>query len=95
MNFESTKAENCFADAENYEYKIPITAAEIIEELKTMGAEIRINDKLRRPAFIGKLADGTRIKGTLAKNVLKVGYTPNNANTQRENFENWMRTFDS
>ena len=90
MEFSFKKAENCFSDAENYEYRIEATGAEFIELLKPRVAELRINDKLRRPTFIATLPDGVQLKGLLDKNVIKVGYVIGQAAQQKTALEQWL-----
>jgi hypothetical protein len=90
VKFERKKAENCFADAENYEYRIDRTGDTFVQALDSLAANVRINGKLRRPSFLAVLADGVRVKGVLAKNVIKVGFVPADADAQRANFERWL-----
>jgi hypothetical protein len=49
-----------------------------------------VNEKLRRPAFVAESADGVRLKGVLSKQVIKVGFIPEQAEEQRERFERWL-----
>ena len=90
MDFQVKKAENCFADAENYEYLCEITGAQIYELLQTQAISTRINEKIRRPTFFAELPSGVRIKGLLAKNIIKVGYSPNQVGEQKTHFELWL-----
>lgn len=92
MFFESKKAENCFAEAENYEYRIALVGSEFIRALAVQAQSIRTNERLRRPAFLASLPNGTRVKGVLAKNIIKVGYVPAQAIEQRRAFEQWLRS---
>jgi len=92
MDFQVKKAENCFANAENYEYLTALTGADFITRLSSLGASIRINEQLRRPTFFAELASGIRIKGLLARNVLKVGYRPEEAIKQKVSFEAWLQS---
>lgn len=91
MQFESKKVEDCFADAENYEYRIEATGAEFVPLLASQSENVRINDKLRRPTFTATLKNGTRLKGLLSKDVIKVGFTPEQAPEQKATFEHWLR----
>lgn len=91
MDFEVKKAENCFSDAENYEYRICMTGSEFVGLLREGGDEVRINEKLRRPTFIGTLNNGMQVKGLLSKNIIKVGFVPAQAKEQKTTFENWLR----
>jgi hypothetical protein len=90
--FESKKVENCFADAENYEYRITLVGSEFIRALASQAQSIRTNERLRRPSFFASLPNGTRIKGILAKDIIKVGYVPTQAIKQRRAFEQWLRS---
>jgi len=90
MDFESKKAENCFSDAENYEYRIEATGARFIGVLEPMTEQLRINDKLRRPTFIARLTNGAQLKGLLDKNVIKVGFVQAQAVAQKDDFERWL-----
>ena len=92
MDFSFKKAENCFSDAENYEYRIEITGAQFVELLKSQAAELRINDKLRRPTFIATLHNGVQVKGLLDKNVIKIGYVIGQAAEQKAALELWLST---
>jgi hypothetical protein len=66
MDFEVKKLETCFADAENYEYRVAADAGRLWRLLvEEQGAELRVNERLRRPVFIATLANGTRVKGEL------------------------------
>ena len=91
MLFESKKADNCFSDAENYEYRIAVIGEEFIKLLNDLAVSVRINDKLRRPVFMAELENGTRIKGVLAKSTIKVGYLLSAASEQKECFEQWLK----
>jgi hypothetical protein len=90
MRFEVKKAENCFADAENYEYRVAAEGAETARALEELGALLRYNDAARRPTFLALLQDGTRIRGLLHKDVIKAGFPPQNADEARQRFETWL-----
>jgi hypothetical protein len=90
MFFESKKAENCFADAENYEYRIALVGSEFVHALASQAQSLRTNEHLRRPTFLASFSNGMRIKGVLAKNIIKVGYVPAQAVEQRHAFEQWL-----
>ncbi|MDR2108584.1 MAG: hypothetical protein LBP28_03875 [Coriobacteriales bacterium] len=91
MHYEAKKLENCFADAENYEYRIAISGERFSRLLAEQPeAELRVNERLRRPTFIAALPDGTRIKGELAKELIRVIYTPEKVATQKAAFEAWL-----
>jgi hypothetical protein len=90
MHFESKKAEDCFSDAENYQYRLEICGDEFLKLLSKITNNIRINDQLRRPTFTAELDGGLRIKGLLDKPVIKVGFNLELANPQRRSFELWL-----
>jgi hypothetical protein len=90
MNFELKKAENCFSDAENYEYRVEVPGSVFLERVRPQTIETHINDKLRRPTFTAQLDSGARVKGLLDKTVIKVGYSPNRAAEQKAAFEHWL-----
>lgn len=46
------KIENCFADSETYEYLLPVSGEEMLQNLSDW--EIRTNEKLRRPVVIAQ-----------------------------------------
>jgi hypothetical protein len=91
MEFEVKKLENCFADAENYEYRMAVTGERFCRLLADeQAAEVRVNERLRRPVFIATLPNGTRVKGELANTVIRVGYEPDAAVEQKAAFESWL-----
>jgi hypothetical protein len=92
MYFEVKKADNCFADAENYEYRIAFDGEELLALLSTSDAaiETKVNTRLRRPTFYALLREGQRVKGLMDKNVIKVGYVPERAAEQKACFESWL-----
>ena len=90
MEFEVKKAENCFADAENYEYRIGLVGSELIDLLRPQAKHLRINEKLRRPTFLASFENGMQLKGLLGKNVIKVGYVAGQAPEQKQAFEQWL-----
>jgi len=91
MDFAVKKAENCFADAENYEYRIALSGASFLALLQGIQASTRVNEKLRRPTFYAELPTGVRVKGLMDKNVIKVGYLLEQAVEQKADFELWLR----
>ena len=91
MNYICKKVENCFAEARTYEYKLPITGAELLVYLKDW--EIRENHKFRRPVFSAKQG-ALEIKGILASNVVKVNYTAKGWEEEKEQIEAWMEKID-
>jgi len=94
MQFAVQKAENCFANAQNYEYRLPLPGQQLLAALKASGLATasRVNEQLRRPSFTASLADGTQIRGLLAKDIIKVGYPPDAAaaTAAKASFEAWL-----
>lgn len=88
MEFEVKKVENCFAEARTYEYRLPISGAELCGRLAAW--TITENHKFRRPVFSAK-RDELEIKGILAANVIKVNYTAANWEQEKKNLEQWLR----
>lgn len=89
MKFEVKKVDNCFSDAQSYEYKIPITGAEIIKRMSDWN--ITENHKYRRPMFIGE-RDGSHTKGILKANVFRVSFRNDRWEIEKKSFEQWMET---
>lgn len=89
MKFEVKKVDNCFSDAQSYEYKIPITGAEIIKLMTDW--EITENHKYRRPMFIGE-RDGSHTKGILKANVFRVSFRNDRWEQEKAEFEQWLET---
>jgi hypothetical protein len=91
MKFEVKKLENCFANAENYEYLIEVNGQQFAELLaEQQQANVRVNNQLRRPTFIAQLTNGIRVKGILAKPYIRVGYLPESYSEQKAHFEAWL-----
>jgi hypothetical protein len=90
MHFDRKKAENCFSDAENYEYRLEVLGSVFAEHIQPLASELRVNDKLRRPTFIAQMTNGMQVKGLLDKTVIKVGYVPEKAAEQQIEFEHWL-----
>ena len=88
MKFDCKKTENCFADSQTYEYRLPVTAEEFLKFLDETW-QTRCNQKLRRPVFIAEKS-GTRIKGILAGNIIRVSFLNNSWEILKNNFEEWM-----
>lgn len=88
MEFRCKKTENCFAQARTFEYELPITGTELTELLD--GWEIKENHKFRRPVFSAK--NGClEIKGILAGHIVKINYTEENWEKEKEELEAWLR----
>lgn len=88
MKFDCKKTENCFADSQTYEYRLPVTAEEFLKFLDETW-QTRCNQKLRRPVFIAEKS-GTRIKGILAGNIIRVSFLNDSWEILKNNFEEWM-----
>jgi len=88
MIFECKKIENCFADSQTYEYKLPVTAEDFLQLLGE-GWDTRCNHKLRRPVFLAE-GHGLRIKGTLAGNLIRVSFPDASWEQEKISFEEWM-----
>lgn len=90
MNYRCKKTEDCFAAARTYEYELPVTGAELLTYLGPDGWELRENHKFRRPMFSAK-KNGLEIKGILAARIVKVNYTAEGWETEKEQMEAWMK----
>jgi hypothetical protein len=91
MDFDVKKLENCFADAENYEYRVAVSGTQFSCLLTSeQKAEVRVNERLRRPVFIATLPNGVRVKGELANTIIRVGYGIDAASEQKAAFEDWL-----
>lgn len=91
MNYRWKKVENCFAEARTYEYEIPITGAELLAYLEDW--EIRENHKFRRPVFSAKQG-ALEIKGILAAHVVKINYTADHWEEEKEKLEQWLEQIE-
>lgn len=89
MRFEVKKVDNCFSDAQSYEYRIPITGSEIIKRMSDWN--ITENHKYRRPMFVGE-RDGSHTKGILKANVFRVSFRNDRWESEKELFEQWLET---
>ncbi len=89
MEFTVQKTENCFADAQTYEYKLPLTGDALLRLLDADWS-IRINDKLRRPVFIAERQD-LRLKGVLAETLVRASFPSAHALEEKAAFEAWLR----
>ena len=85
MNFEVKKTENCFADSQTYEYRLPMTGQEFLSLLDAAW-QPRCNLKLRRPVFLAERG-GIRIKGILAADVIRVSFPVQDWKNQKHQFE--------
>ena len=87
MIYEVKKVDNCFSDAQSYEYKVPITCAELIKRMTDW--EITENHKYRRPMFVGE-RDGSHSKGILKANVFRVSFRNDRWEQEKADFELWI-----
>lgn len=85
MIFECKKTENCFADSQTYEYRIPVTAEHFVQMLDE-NWDTRYNMKLRRPVFITEHNE-IRIKGILQGSVIRVSYPDSHWESSKTEFE--------
>jgi len=88
MQIDVKKAENCFADAQSYEYRLPVDGQGFSAMLDD-GWEIKEHNKYRRPLFTAD-KDGVNIKGILKANIIKVSYPSERWEPLKENFERWL-----
>ena len=88
MTFQIKKVESCFSDCETYEYLLPLNGKELLGFLK--GWNIRINQKLRRPAAIAE-KNGVTLKCSLDSNVFRVSFPVSTRLAQKEAFEGFLR----
>lgn len=86
ITFETKKAENCFVDAQTWEYRLSCRNEQLLSQLETWG-ELSCKMNLRRPIFMLHLADGTRIKGTLAGVMMRVSFPTEFWEKAKEHFE--------
>lgn len=87
MRFECKKTENCFADSQTYEYRLPTDGESFASRLSDW--ETRRNMKLRRPVFVADRA-GVNIKGVLASDTIKVSFPAQSSETDKAAFEAWL-----
>lgn len=88
MTFTCKKTENCFSDAQTYEYALPIT----VEELSVMFPpdwQQRCNRKLRRPVLLAECGQ-IRLKGILAGKTVRVSYADTSWEQEKAVFEHWL-----
>jgi hypothetical protein len=92
MKFDCAKTENCFADAQTYEYRLPVTGEAFSKHLS--GWEVRVNAKLRRPVFLAQ-REGVHVKGLLFHNVIKASFPSDRWETEKAAFEEWLGGLDA
>ena len=89
MEFTVKKAANCFAEAQTYEYRLPVTGERLARLLPGEFA-VRENHKFRRPVFSAVRPDGLEVKGILAGQVVKVNYHRQGWEAEKAAFEGWL-----
>ncbi len=87
MEFRCRKVQNCFAGARTFEYELPITGSELSKLLE--GFDIHENHKFRRPVFSAKKG-ALEVKGILAAHVVKINYTEENWEDEKQEMERWL-----
>lgn len=92
MDFECKKTENCFADSQTYEYRLPVTAETFLHMLDASW-QTRCNFRLRRPVFLAE-RDGVRIKGILAGTVIRVSFPDAAWEIHKKKFEEGIEKYD-
>lgn len=85
MKFEVKKTENCFADSQTYEYRLPVTGQEFLSLLDA-NWQTRCNLKLRRPVFLAE-REGVRIKGILTTDLIRVSFPDQDWQSLKHQFE--------
>ena len=88
MEFKWKKTENCFAEARTYEYELPITGEELAARLE--GFEVKENHRFRRPVFSAKKG-ALEVKGILKEKVVKINYTAENWEEEKNRMEACMK----
>lgn len=88
MRFEVKKTNNCFSDAETYEYKLPIDGDAFLALLPPNFSS-RKNLKLRRPVFFSE-SETIRIRGMLAFDIIRVSFPSASLIDEKEKFEAWL-----
>jgi len=87
MEYEAKKAENCFADSQSYEYRLPIDGQSFSTLLD--GWDVKLHHKYRRPMFTAD-RDGVNIKGILKAKVIKVSFPESRWEIEKAKFEHWL-----
>ena len=91
MRFDVRKAENCFAESQSYEYRLPLDGQSFSSLLE--GWEVRENHKFRRPLFIADKG-GINVKGILKANVIKASFPEARWQEEKESFERWLNALE-
>lgn len=67
------KTNNCFADAQTFEYHLPCQNEALLDIFATWG-ELSCRQNLRRPVLMLTTRDGIRAKGILKGSVLRASF---------------------
>ena len=86
ITFETKKAENCFVDAQTWEYKLSCRNEQLLGQLEQLG-QLSCKMNLRRPIFMLQMDDGTRVKGTLAGQLMRASFPTEQWETAKASFE--------
>ena len=89
MNFKVQKVENCFSDSETYEYLLPISGKSFLQFASDW--DIRVNDRLRRPAAI-LTKEGITIKCILEGCCFRVSFPAELLISRKAEFEAFLRS---
>lgn len=89
MIYSVKKVENCFSASETFEYLLPVNGNDFLYFLD--GWDIRINQKLRRPAALAE-KDGMILKYVLDGNFFRVSFPQNELFSLKQDFENMLRS---
>jgi len=88
MTFTVKKTENCFSDAQTYEYLLPVTGEALLALLPEW--QIRENRKLRRPVGIAE-KDGVTVKTVLSGTTARISFPDSRWQAAKDEFERWLR----
>ena len=91
MRYDVAKVENCFADSQTYEYRLPLDGQGFCALLS--GWEVKENHKFRRPLFSAD-RDGVNIKGILKANTIKVSFPDSKWEGEKSDFEAWISSVE-
>ncbi|MDD4510341.1 MAG: hypothetical protein PHY23_05515 [Oscillospiraceae bacterium] len=86
ITFQVKKAENCFVDAQTWEYQISCRNEQLLHQLGQLG-ELSCKMNLRRPIFMLCMNDGVRVKGTLTGSLMRASFPTEQWKTAKETFE--------
>lgn len=85
MQFKCKKTNNCFPDAETYEYKTDYTNEYLRKYFEGMG-NYSVNYKFKKPIFFLDLHDKTNVKGVMNDSFFKASFFGDSA-FAKKNFE--------